>query len=90
MARETQLLAHLSFAFPEKTEQEAIVQHVEEIERVIETEMLQLSKLALLKSGLMTDLLTGRVRVPEHYGVRRLDAAFKSGDPSPHSKEDTL
>lgn len=61
----TQLLAHLSFAFPEKMEQEAIVLCIEEADRVIETERLQLSKLALLKSGLMTDLLTGRVRVLE-------------------------
>ena len=65
----TQLLAHLSFAFPEKREQEAIVQRVDEADRVIEAEMLQLSKLSLLKFGLMTDLLTGRVRVPEEIAV---------------------
>jgi type I restriction enzyme S subunit len=50
-------------------------------------------KLLMLKSGLMTDLLIGRVRVPEHLGVRRHDAASSShedsGDASPHSKEDT-
>ena len=28
--------------------------------------------------GLMTDLLTGHVRVPEHFGVRRHDAALGS------------
>jgi hypothetical protein len=39
----------------------------------------------------MTDLLTGRVRVPEHFGVRRHAAALSSadsGDPSPHSIEE--
>jgi type I restriction enzyme S subunit len=65
----TQLLAHLLFAFPTKREQEAIVQHVDEADRTIEAEMLQLSKLTLLKSGLIADLLTGRVRVPEEIAV---------------------
>jgi type I restriction enzyme S subunit len=65
----TQLLAHLAFPFPEKREQEAIVQCVDEADRAIEAEMLQLAKLNLLKSGLMTDLLTGRVRVPEEIAV---------------------
>lgn len=50
----------------------------------------ELQKLLMLKSGLMTDLLTGRVRVPEHFGVRRHDAALsshESGDTSQHSKD---
>jgi type I restriction enzyme, S subunit len=65
----TQLLAHLLFAFPAKREQEAIVQHVHEADRAIEAERLQLSKLTLLKSGLLADLLTGCVRVPEETTV---------------------
>ena len=65
----TQLLAHLLFTFPAKREQEAIVQYIDEADRAIEAEMLQLSKLTLLKSGLMSDLLTGRVRVPVEIAV---------------------
>jgi type I restriction enzyme S subunit len=65
----TQLLAHLLFAFPTKREQEAIVQRVDEADRAIEAEMLQLLKFTLLKSGLMSDLLTGRVRVPVEIAV---------------------
>jgi hypothetical protein len=38
----------------------------------------ELVKLHQLKSDLMTDLLTGRVRVPEHFGMRRHDAALSS------------
>lgn len=41
----------------------------------------------------LTDLLTGRVRVLEHFGMRRHDAAlssYDSGDVSPHSKEEAL
>ena len=65
----TQVLAHLSCVFPEKREQEASIQCVDQADRAIEAEMLQLSRLALLKSGLLSDLLTGRVRVPEEITV---------------------
>jgi hypothetical protein len=50
---------------------------------------LSLAKLGAMKSGLMIDLLTGRIRVPEHFGMRRQDAALSSDeseDTSPHSK----
>jgi type I restriction enzyme S subunit len=61
----TTLLAHLAFAFPPMDEQEAVVGLVSVADARICTELKNLSKLQLLKSGLMTDLLTGRVRVPE-------------------------
>jgi len=38
-------------------------------EKMLRSEERQLSKLQSLKSGLMTDLLTGRVRVPEETAV---------------------
>jgi type I restriction enzyme S subunit len=60
----TALLAHLVFAFPTKEEQEEIVQQVADADALIQTESTNLAKLNLLKSALMTDLLTGRVRVP--------------------------
>jgi type I restriction enzyme S subunit len=60
----TKLLAHLQFAFPPKEEQEAIVRRVTEADANIIRETANLSKLGVLKSALMTDLLTGRVRVP--------------------------
>lgn len=44
-------------------EQKAIVSRVEEIQNRISWETEQLGKLLMLKSGLMDDLLTGRVRV---------------------------
>jgi type I restriction enzyme S subunit len=61
----TKLLAHLRFAFPPKDEQDNIVQRISETDETIVKESANLSKLDLVKSGLMTDLLTGRVRVPE-------------------------
>ena len=60
----TTLLAHLVFAFPTKEEQEEILQQVADADALIQTESTNLAKLNLLKSALMTDLLTGRVRVP--------------------------
>jgi type I restriction enzyme S subunit len=61
----SQILHNLTFAFPEKWEQEAIIRCLNEADMVINAEVNQLEKLTILKSGLMADLLTGRVRVPE-------------------------
>lgn len=62
----TTLLAHLVFAFPPKEEQEEIVRRIDGPDATIEKELANRSKFGLLKSGLMNDLLTGRVRVPEN------------------------
>jgi type I restriction enzyme S subunit len=50
---------------PPEAEQREIIRRIEETDDSIEAEEKQAVKLNLLKSGLMTDLLTGRVRVPE-------------------------
>ncbi|MFZ1641660.1 MAG: hypothetical protein WAV07_09550 [Candidatus Contendobacter sp.] len=60
----TTLLAHLAFAFPTIEEQEQIVKRVANADVLIQTESANFTKLNLLKSALMADLLTGRVRVP--------------------------
>ncbi|MBI3797634.1 MAG: restriction endonuclease subunit S [Deltaproteobacteria bacterium] len=65
----TTLLAYLQFAFPRKEEQEEVVRRVAKADALIENESANLAKLGLLKSGLMTDLLTGHVRVPERVTV---------------------
>lgn len=61
----TTLLADLVFAFSPKEEQEAIVRRVAEADILLQEESANLEKLELLKRGLMSDLLTGRVRTPE-------------------------
>jgi type I restriction enzyme S subunit len=58
-------LKRLNFAFPKPAEQESIACMLDEQEATIRTYEVELAKLRDLKSGLMTDLLTGRVRVPE-------------------------
>jgi type I restriction enzyme, S subunit len=60
----TKLLFHLRFAFPPIDEQEVIVQVIAEADAGITHESANLLKLALMKYGLMCDLLTGRVQVP--------------------------
>jgi type I restriction enzyme S subunit len=50
---------------PEPEEQEAIVERLVAFDQQTKLEEAELTKLRLLKSGLMTDLLSGRVRVPE-------------------------
>lgn len=65
----TKLLAHLTLGFPPKEEQQDVVQRVAEADAIIVREREYLSKLGHVKSGLMTDLLTGRVRVPETIGI---------------------
>lgn len=54
---------------PEPDEQVAIVERIEAFDSALTAEMLGAAKLHKLKSGLMTDLLTGRVRVPEPIGT---------------------
>jgi type I restriction enzyme, S subunit len=51
---------------PEKTEQINIVNRLEAYEEVIQKEKLVLKKLYSIKQGLMHDLLTGTIRVPQH------------------------
>lgn len=63
------LLAHLIFAFPRKREQEDIATQIDETDATIQKELANVLKLGLLKSGLMNDLLNGRVRVPEENAV---------------------
>jgi type I restriction enzyme S subunit len=65
----TTLLAHLFFAFPPKEEQEKIVRQIDEVDATIQKELANLLKLGVLKSGLMNDLLTRRVRMPEGIAV---------------------
>ena len=48
-----------------RDEQQAIADSVRATDLRIEADTRELHKLRSLKSGLMTDLLTGRVRVPE-------------------------
>lgn len=60
----TKLLSHLQFGFPQKNEQDVAVCRVTQADSTIHQEEANLAKLALMKSGLMDDLLTGRVRVP--------------------------
>jgi type I restriction enzyme S subunit len=50
---------------PSLREQRAVVHLLDTHDTLIESEATSLAKLVALKSGLMTDLLTGRVRVPE-------------------------
>lgn len=53
-----------SLAVPELPEQEQLVERMRSIDAQIEAEESHLGKLETVKSGLMHDLLTGRVRVP--------------------------
>jgi type I restriction enzyme S subunit len=50
---------------PQYREQKRIVVNVDTLQGKIDREESYLKKLRMLKSGLMSDLLTGRVRVPE-------------------------
>ena len=59
----------LLVARPEPDEQKAIVERLEALDSQIAVTTGEQAKLSLLKSGLMTDLLTGRVRVPEAIGT---------------------
>ena len=58
-------IAGLNIPLPKPEEQLLVSKQIQEQEQEICLERTYLSKLVALKSGLMTDLLTGRVRVPE-------------------------
>jgi len=57
-------LRRIPFAFPKRAEQNKIATMLDTQDGLIAAHELELAKLVQLKSGLMTDLLTGRVRVP--------------------------
>ncbi|MEO0406531.1 MAG: restriction endonuclease subunit S [Cyanobacteria bacterium P01_A01_bin.135] len=71
VARQTTSMAHLGcdrfakmlFPLPILKEQEDIVKYLSKYESLIQTKKTQHQKLELLKQGLMSDLLTGKVRV---------------------------
>jgi type I restriction enzyme S subunit len=63
-------IENLWLARPDQQEQRHIVQFVRDFEDCIASEENEFGKMQRLKSGLMTDLLTGRVRVPERPQAR--------------------
>ena len=60
-----QKISFKQIALPPLDEQVLIETRIDELDRLLESETEELQKLTHLKSGLMDDLLTGRVRVPE-------------------------
>jgi type I restriction enzyme S subunit len=60
----SETLNRLAFPWPPRGEQERIVDRLEGLEGVRRSNVEQLEKLKLERTGLMHDLLTGRVRVP--------------------------
>lgn len=62
-------LKTLLIAKPGRNEQVRIVERIATLDSCISLEVETEAKLSCLKSGLMTDLLTGRVRVPEKIAV---------------------
>jgi type I restriction enzyme S subunit len=58
------LLASVVLAFPPKTEQDSIVRQANETDALLREELRNLSKLRVVKVGVINDLVTGRVRVP--------------------------
>ena len=64
-------LKTLLVAKPDRDEQARIVERIATLDSRISLELETGAKLSLLKSGLMTDLLTGRIRVPELEDRRR-------------------
>jgi hypothetical protein len=59
-------VARIWIGFPRNiAEQKAIVRSLLEIDGIILIEKLEQEKLMMIESGLMADLLTGCVRVPE-------------------------
>jgi type I restriction enzyme S subunit len=65
----SETLRQLLLPVPSPPEMQAIEEMLLQFNRRIGEEETLLSKLTALKSGLMTDLLTGRVRVPEEIAV---------------------
>lgn len=62
-------LTKLLVRIPDLSEQERILRVSSTVEKNIRNEQRKREKLLLLKRGLMEDLLTGRVRVPEAEAV---------------------
>jgi type I restriction enzyme, S subunit len=60
-----EVIRAITLAYPCTEEQQRIVDTIQPFEHEISTIEREIEKLSALKSGLMTDLLTGRVRVPE-------------------------
>jgi type I restriction enzyme S subunit len=58
-------LRRVFIGVPSPDEQQAIVKRLDKLDEYISVEIGERNKLEELKSGLMADLLTGRVRVPE-------------------------
>lgn len=58
-----QIVLSLKFIYPKIEEQNRIVEKWEAVNSMINSEMMKLSKLQSLKTGLMQDLLSGKVRV---------------------------
>lgn len=61
----SQILNRLQFVWPLLEEQQQIVERLKSIEEVRKVVTISLSCFGAIKSGLMHDLLTGKVRVPE-------------------------
>ena len=61
---DTDELHRVRIGVPSAEEQEAIVERIEVLDADVDAEVATHTKLCLLKSGLMADLLIGRVRVP--------------------------
>ena len=66
--RGTELLAHL-VPVPLVSEQQRILLVVQLFDAATSVEETELAKLQQIKSGLMNDLLTGRVRVPANFDL---------------------
>jgi type I restriction enzyme, S subunit len=62
-------LKRVHLGVPHPDEQSAIVERIDLIDRNIRTEVTECEKLYFLKAGLMSDLLTGCVRLPESIGA---------------------
>jgi type I restriction enzyme S subunit len=61
-------MKNLLIVKPEKEEQTAIVDRIASLDSNIAAENIELNKLEVLESGLTSDLLNGRVRVPANKG----------------------
>ncbi len=64
-------IACLDIPLPKVEEQQLISKKIQDLGQEIRQESACLTKLVALKSGLMDDLLTGRVRVPENVEVKQ-------------------
>jgi type I restriction enzyme S subunit len=59
-----QKISHQQIALPKMEEQIAIESRLDAADESLNAEEIEIVKIKQLKTGLMTDLLTGRVRVP--------------------------